>query len=334
MTADLRCPDCAEPVGPADRFCEACGKDLLVHRTPVGGPTATRSTCVACGAGEIDAEGYCTSCGRAQPTGRDRMELDLGVVAGVTDRGKHRPRNEDSMAFARIGPAAEPRAIVAVVCDGVASSERADQASQIAADAALEILAGAVLDDSDLTAANANAVDAAQAKVTALAGDEHPSTAPSSTYVSAVLARGTLTVGWVGDSRAYWLAAGGDTPSRLLTTDDTVAAQLVAAGMAAEDADRVYNAHALSSWIGADAREVRPHVMTMSPAGPGAVVLCSDGLWNYLPEADDLAAKLPTHAGQVRALTAATDLTALALELGGHDNITVVVVPVPLEGAG
>jgi serine/threonine protein phosphatase PrpC len=93
----------------------------------------------------------------------------------------------------------------------------------------------------------------------------------------------------------------------------------------------VYNAHALSSWIGADAGDVRPHVMTLEPVGPGAVVLCSDGLWNYLPEADDLAAKLSTHPGQVRPLAAAADLTELAIELGGHDNVTVVVVPVPME---
>lgn len=332
MSADLRCPDCAEPVGPADRFCEVCGKDLLVHRTPVGGPLGPiAAVCVACGASEIDAEGFCEQCGRAQPAGRDRMECDLRAVAGVADRGRHRARNEDSMAFAWIGPDQTPRAVVAVVCDGVASSERADQASQAAADAALGVLASAVLDGADLAAANADAVSSAMAKVTALAGDEAPGTAPSCTYVSAVVTPGLLTVGWVGDSRAYWLAAGGQTPSRRLTTDDTVAAQLVAAGMDEDDAARVYNAHALSSWIGADAGDVRPHVMTMEPVGPGAVVLCSDGLWNYLPEADDLAAKLSTHAGQARALTAATDLTELAIELGGHDNITVVVVPVPLE---
>lgn len=141
MSADLKCPDCAEPVGPADRFCEACGKDLLVHRTPAGGPIGTaRSTCIACGATEIDPDGFCTSCGRAQPAGRDRMECDLGAVAGVSDRGKQRARNEDSMAFARIGPATAPRAVVAVVCDGVASSVRADEASQAAADAALDVL--------------------------------------------------------------------------------------------------------------------------------------------------------------------------------------------------
>jgi serine/threonine protein phosphatase PrpC len=334
MTADLRCPNCSEPVGAADRFCEACGTDLLVHRTPVGGPLGPLNvSCVSCDGTEIDPEGFCARCGLAQPAGRDRMEWDLGTVAGVSDKGKHRARNEDSMAFARIGPATDPRAVVAVVCDGVASSERADQASQIAADTALEVLTGAVLDESDLIAANADAVGAAMAKVASLAGDEHPSIAPSSTYVSAVFAKGTLTVGWVGDSRAYWLAAGGETPTRQLTTDDTVAAQLVAAGMDEEDASRVYNAHALSMWIGADAGEIRPHVMTMQPVGPGAVVLCSDGLWNYLPEADDLAAKLPAPAGQVEALSTAADLTALALELGGHDNITVVVVPVPFEGA-
>jgi serine/threonine protein phosphatase PrpC len=332
MSDDLRCPDCTEPVGPADRFCEVCGKDLLVHRTPVGGPLGRPGgTCVNCGASEIDAEGYCGQCGRAQPSGRDRMEWDLGVLAGVSDRGRHRARNEDSMAFARIGSEGALRAVVAVVCDGVASSDRADQASQLAADVALDVLASAVLDGSDLTAANTDAVATAMARVSELALEEQPGTAPSCTYVSAVVTPQALTVGWVGDSRAYWLAADDPTQSRRLTTDDTVAAQLVAAGMDEEDAARVFNAHALSAWIGADAGETRPHVMTMTPDGPGMLVLCSDGLWNYLPEAVDLAAKLPANAGQVPARTAAADLTELAIELGGHDNVTVVVVAVPLE---
>jgi serine/threonine protein phosphatase PrpC len=328
--AEPHCPNCSEPVGPTDRFCEVCGTDLLVHRTPVGGPIGAigaAGTCVACGSGTIAADGFCERCGRAQPAGRDRMECDLGLVAGVGDRGRHRARNEDSMAFAWVGSGEAPRAVVAVVCDGVASSEDADQASQAAVDASLEVLASAVLDGADLTVANLEAVDAAMAKVSRLARPDFPGTAPSSTYVSAVVTRDAVTVGWVGDSRAYWLSTGGPTPSRRLTTDDTVAAQLVAAGMDEEDAAKVYNAHALSSWIGADAVEVRPHVMTIEPEGPGVVLLCSDGLWNYLPEAEDLAAKL---AGDAPPLTTATDLTQLAIELGGHDNVTVVVVPFPL----
>jgi serine/threonine protein phosphatase PrpC len=69
-------------------------------------------------------------------------------------------------------------------------------------------------------------------------------------------------------------------------------------------------------------------VVTIEPAGPGLVLLCSDGLWNYLPEPEDLAGRLPGGAGPHEIAVA---LTAAALEMGGHDNITVVVIPHPLR---
>jgi serine/threonine protein phosphatase PrpC len=329
VSEETRCPDCGEVVASGDRFCEVCGRDLLVHRTPAGGPTREPAgACIACGNTDVGTDGFCEECGRAQPAGRDRMECDLGVLAGVGDRGRHRSRNEDSMAFGWVGDEG-PRAAVAVVCDGVASTERSDQASQLAADVALDVLAGAVLADGDVPEALSAAVGSAMAKVTELAAGELPGSAPSCTFVSAVVTPGTVTVGWVGDSRAYWLAENGTpTPSARLTVDDTVAAQLVAAGMAEDDAARVYNAHALSSWIGADAGEVEPHVTTLEPDGPGLVLLCSDGLWNYLPDPEDLAARLPA---ATEPMAVATELTAAALELGGHDNITVVVIPYPLR---
>jgi serine/threonine protein phosphatase PrpC len=135
------------------------------------------------------------------------------------------------------------------------------------------------------------------------------------------------TIGWVGDSRVYWLAAPDSTaiPSRGLTVDDTVAAELIAEGMSEEEANSVHQAHALSKWIGADAGEIEPRVVTIQPNGPGHVLLCSDGLWNYLPEAQALAAAMPAGGG----MAAAVELTKLALELGGHDNITTVLVPFP-----
>ena len=55
------------------------------------------------------------------------------------------------------------------------------------------------------------------------------------------------------------------------------------------------------------------------------MLLCSDGLWNYLPDAQALADAMPAEGG----MTAADELTKLALELGGHDNITTVLVPFP-----
>jgi serine/threonine protein phosphatase PrpC len=229
--------------------------------------------------------------------------------------------------------------VVAVVSDGVASSERADQAAQASVDAALESLVTAILDNADPAHATETAVAAAATAVAGLAKQDFPGTAPSCTYVSAVVTNGRATVGWVGDSRAYWLPAraapgrasnGHPTLSRRLTTDDTIAAQLVAAGLDEADAATVFNAHALSQWIGADAHEVRPHVLTMELGDdPGVLVLCSDGLWNYLPEPDAMAAKLADLPSQPRPAVAATELTAAALNLGGHDNVTVVVVAHP-----
>jgi serine/threonine protein phosphatase PrpC len=69
-------------------------------------------------------------------------------------------------------------------------------------------------------------------------------------------------------------------------------------------------------------------VRTVKPDGPGVVLVCSDGLWNYLWEADELAAfVLPLSSP----FQVATELTALALDRGGHDNVTVVVVPFPIS---
>ncbi|GAB3468154.1 protein phosphatase 2C domain-containing protein [Actinophytocola sediminis] len=322
----MKCPNCGEAAGTKDRFCEGCGASLLVTRTPEGGPLgATQdASCAACRGTNINADGFCEDCGRAQPSGRDRMVADLGQVIGISDKGRRRAGNEDSMAFGTV--AGERPAVVAVVCDGVATSDRAANASQLAVDEALEVLLGAVPEGTDADTATRTAVARAIQVVTELADPSVPGTAPSCTYISAVVTDTEVTVGWVGDSRVYWLGAD---EARLLTIDDTVATELVAEGMSEEEAMAVHQAHALSKWIGADAGQIEPRTLTIQPAGPGLVLLCSDGLWNYLPEPAALVAALPGSPAEVDPMTAADELTRVALELGGHDNITTVLVPFP-----
>jgi serine/threonine protein phosphatase PrpC len=323
------CPGCDTPVGPEDRFCEECGQSLLVRRTPVGGPLSHQpgSPCVACGSENLGVEGFCEDCGRAQPSGRDRMECDLERVVGISDKGKRRARNEDSMAFGTVLGGNAPPTVVAVVCDGVATSDRADSASQHAVDEATTVLLDAVLENGDPAAATKAAVARAIEVVSSLADPSVPGTAPSCTFVSAVVTQTEVTVGSVGDSRIYWIAApvSDAMPSRVLTQDDTVAAELMAEGLSEEEANAVYQAHALSKWIGADAGEIEPRVTTVAPGGPGHVLLCSDGLWNYVPDAQALTEVMPAEGG----MPAADELTKIALKLGGHDNITTVLVPFP-----
>lgn len=311
------CPECASPVASQDRFCEACGRNLRVQRTPVGGPGAQWPPMCACGGEEFDADGFCEQCGRARPSARDRVEFVLPGVAGVSDRGRRRQRNEDSMAFGRV----RGRGVAAVVCDGVASSERAEQASQQAVDTAVDVLLTGLRSGMDAEALTTDAVVAANEAVGRLARPEAAEVAPSCTFVSAVVTDGSATVGWVGDSRAYLVAEAG---AARLTTDDTWAAQLVAEGVLTEEealTDR--RAHVLSRWLGADSGVDAPQTVTFKVETPGLLVLCSDGLWNYVPEPEDLLGVLPRGVPPVEV---ARELVDVALKAGGHDNITVVVV--------
>ena len=67
---------------------------------------------------------------------------------------------------------------------------------------------------------------------------------------------------------------------------------------------------------------------TFAPAGEGVVLLCSDGLWNYEQDASALAGRaLP--AALTDPLGAAGELVRFAIDAGGSDNITVVVIPFP-----
>lgn len=330
---DRTCPGCGSACGAGDRFCEECGADLLVSSAGSPAPEVrVVAACVACGAAEIDEDGFCATCGHAQPASRDRVELDLAGVAGVSDRGLRHHRNEDAMAL-RVAAAAPGSGdfdrVVVVVCDGVSSSDRPDEASTAAADAAADVLLAAARSGADVEAATGAAVAAASSAVVELAATGPPDNAPACTLVCAVVTGEGITVGWIGDSRAYWLADGG---SECLTVDDSWAERVVASGrFTAEEAFADPRSHALIAWLGADAVELAPHVRTFRPDGPGALLVCSDGLWNYLWEAADLASvALPAAATP---LAAATALTAVALAGGGHDNITVAVVPFPTRTA-
>src|SRR6266487_4648576 len=83
------------------------------------------------------------------PSTRDHAEVDLGPAAGVSDRGLRHHRNEDAMALAA-EQAPDGPAVMAVVCDGVSYSAHPDQASLVAAEAALPVLAAAVKAGGDL----------------------------------------------------------------------------------------------------------------------------------------------------------------------------------------
>ncbi|MEU5736763.1 protein phosphatase 2C domain-containing protein [Streptomyces tendae] len=306
-------------------------------------PDAAEKVCVACRAGRVDDDGYCENCGHAQPRERDHMEQESGPIAAVSDRGLRHHRNEDAFS---VGCTALPDgapASVAIVCDGVSSATRPDDASLAASRAAGETLLGALPRGTHPQQAMHDAILAASQAVNALA--DEPATAreqaphqnaPACTLVGAVVTAGLLVVGWVGDSRVYWVPADRTAPPARLTEDDSWAAQMVAAGLMNEaEAYADERAHAITGWLGADAYELEPHTASFKPDRPGVVVVCTDGLWNYAESAEEMAEAVPLDAA-ARPLHGARVLVGHALDGGGHDNVTVALLPFPApsQGAG
>jgi serine/threonine protein phosphatase PrpC len=330
-------------VSEADRFCEACGAELqpTAPTTPVldtdTEPTVEITTtsapvgpCRSCG-GVVGADSYCETCGTKAAKPRDHFdEQPAPWVAGVCDRGIRHTRNEDAMALAAD---AEPgsRALL-VVCDGVSSSLDSDVASLAAARAARDVLEaghaqGIGTESSRIGAIAARlkaAADAANDAVLENTSPDSPNPA-SCTFVATVLEDGLLVAGVVGDSRAYWFPD--DAEAVALTVDDSWAAELIATGIPRAEAESGPHAHAITRWLGKDAPDHTPRTTTVQVTGPGWIVVCSDGLWNYCSEAAPLADLVrqtaAAHGGDL--LATASALVDWANAQGGQDNITVAL---------
>ena len=317
----MQCPKCGTTVQVGDRFCEECGTPLTADI-----PKATGG-CEKCGASpeEIDAEGYCSNCGfRNQARENDRIEVTCSPnLAGVSDRGLRHHRNEDYLACATVDG---KNAYVLVVCDGVSSSLEPDIAAKAAAKGACMALTAAV-EKGDIK--QEEAMKAAVASALASVCDVPYTSAanadpPSTTIVAAVVQDRTATIGWLGDSRAYWISPHG---SRQLTKDDSWLSDIVASGQMTEvQALKLPQAHAITRWLGSDAIEdSEPSIVNFDIPGSGYLLLCTDGLWNYAPGVSQIA-EFVKPTSDADAITVSRSLVEFARHSGGHDNITVAIL--------
>jgi len=296
------CPQCTTEAPLDDRFCEACGAHL-------GSPANAPAPCLKCGAGleAIDEDGFCTACGfRREAPMRDHFEHVVSpTFAGISDRGLRHHRNEDFFVIDSVGDIH-----IVVVCDGVSSTSEAEKASETAADTAFR----ALIQEECLR----DAVAKAQSAVASVDGD------PATTLVAAVVKNNRAHIASVGDSRAYWIAREN---SQQLTRDDSWINEVVEAGeMTEEEALKSTQAHAITRWLGADAtpEDSAASLIEFDIPGPGHLLLCSDGLWNYVPHPAALSGLI--YAQEEDAVAVVRRLVDFANEKGGQDNITAVLL--------
>jgi serine/threonine protein phosphatase PrpC/CRP-like cAMP-binding protein len=258
--------------------------------------------------------------------------MDMGPshrVHARTDIGRVREHNEDSFAV-------DAAAGLYVVADGMGGHAAGEVASALA----IEVLTAAVADARDriarfrerATAAGAEAVREALCDAVSRANDavynaaqRDPEKRGMGTTLTALLLLGRRAfIAHVGDSRLYLLRNG---ELRQLTEDHTVLGELRRRGrIRPESLASVPNRNAVTRAVGVF--ETVDVDSAQFLAAPGdRFVLCSDGLHRYLRGDADLASMLHDPAEEA----CSQRLLDFALERGGADNVTVVVVTLPDE---
>ncbi len=360
--AALTCPACGAGVEPGQAFCESCGSPLtgaaplgpaetltaVVQEAPIeltrptsaaGAPAADvlvpAARCLSCG-GEVGEDGYCTVCGTKAPSPRDHyVEQPASWVAAVCDRGIKHYRNEDATAVAA-DPEPGSRAVL-VVCDGVSTSTDSDIASLAAARRARDVLVALQPTGLPNPTSRAGAIAAALESAVAQANEAvltaTPADGPNAaacTFAAAVVEGDLVVFGNVGDSRVYWLpdpgGAGMGAEATELSLDDSVAQARIAMGVDRVTAENGPQAHAITKWLGRDTPDAVPRTGSVLLGHPGWVLVCSDGLWNYCSEADQLGDLVSSLAGTTASpLELGEALVRWANEQGGRDNVSVAL---------
>ena len=251
-----------------------------------------------------------------------------GDVACASHIGLRHETNQDAAA---LGIDGSGHHIVLVVADGVSSTEGAEECARVASHTARDYLAatmdqGLPINDDDTVTLFERTFQKAHEAVVSGSGP-----IGACTLAAAVATHDRIVVGNIGDTRTYWFPDDGD-PIRL-SIDDSMAQAQMDLGLSREEAERGIGAHAITKWIGASATDVAPRVMAYQPQQSGWLLVCSDGLWNHVPDAGDLArlmADLVSKAhtddhGHASPAGVADGLIAHANNCGGHDNITVAL---------
>jgi serine/threonine protein phosphatase PrpC len=275
--------------------------------------------------------------------GRDSVpsapQIDL---AGLTDAGRVRARNEDQFLIGQLGrslaiestslpcPASDAltsaQGVLLVVADGIGGHGGGDVASAVALDAfathsLLEMPwlgCGTPEGDALLAADLERFVATCQSRLQVVAERKHLPPRLGTTFTAAYLHAPRLIIAHVGDTRAYLLRDG---TIRRLTRDHTLAASLEGSGVAPVGAF----SHVLVNAIGGGEEAPRAELTAIELAPRDRVLLSSDGLHDVLDDARiaELLGRAPSAADAVRSLVDAV------LAQGAPDNVTAVAAFMP-----
>jgi serine/threonine protein phosphatase PrpC len=239
--------------------------------------------------------------------------MSIASYARASDTGKKRRRNEDSYVVA------PP---LFAVADGMGGAQAGEVASKLAAAALKETHPEGASDAEKVTAL----IQEANRRVYERAHSDPATSGMGTTMTVAIVDGDTVTIGHVGDSRAY-VVRGGELEQ--LTEDHSLVNELLKSGkLSREEAETHPQRSVITRAVGTDP-DVDVDAFTVE-AGEGDVfLLCSDGLTDMVADSDILDV-VEKHRDDLDRATKA--LVSAANRGGGEDNITVIAFSIAADG--
>jgi serine/threonine protein phosphatase PrpC len=239
--------------------------------------------------------------------------MTVGRATALSDPGRKRRRNEDAWVC-------QPPLFA--VADGMGGARGGEIASRLAAAALREDDTGASGEERVI-----GLIQEANRRVYERSSEDSDASGMGTTVTVALVEDGGVTIGHVGDSRAYLIR--GDSLEQL-TDDHSLVAELVRSGrLSPEEAEAHPQRSVITRALGTDP-DVDVDTISVA-AEPGDIFLiCSDGLTSMVD--DDMILNI-VERNQGSLESAAQELISTANRSGGEDNITVVFFEIAAEGA-
>ena len=246
-----------------------------------------------------------------------------------SEKGPVRERNEDCVGLLQAPETRQGTDALYVVADGLGGHENGHVASAMAVELLLKSYTNngtekTLLSTTSLEPCLAQTLrDISEAIYSVGASGESMHRDPeragmATTVTAALLARDTLYLGHVGDSRAYLLRRGQLT---LLTKDHTLVADQVSQGILSPEKAMHYPRNVLTQAVGLE-HPITPFTMSLSIEEDDCLLLCSDGLHGFL--VDDAIAEIIQ--GREDGVRVVDSLISVALANGSNDNISALLV--------
>lgn len=237
-------------------------------------------------------------------------------IFSKTDRGRVRTDNQDAYFAGKI----TDDSVFAVLCDGMGGANAGNVASELAVRHISEYVIRSYRDGMDMTDTEKtlkNAIVSANISLYDKAVNNAELAGMGTTAVAAFVKDGTAVIAHVGDSRIYLVNG----EIKQLTRDHSVVQSLIESGkITPEDAKVHPRKNVITRALGAE-ENVAVDSDCLNLSNGDTLLLCSDGLTNFLDDKDILKVFQNNDISAV-----AERLVEEANENGGGDNITVVTV--------